>query len=171
MALRESLIPRPSKKRIEYLTERIRYIESRLDQDDVHELIAQFAAETHKDGYDYAYFRHFNSFQSAEEFAREAATAKPVKVADITREELEWIVDEIGKGEEDTTYYLELLEANVPDPDVSDLIYWPNERGFDSGLTTAAIVTVALNPEAYRRPPIPADQCDFSVTKDVADLG
>jgi hypothetical protein len=61
-----------------------------------------------------------------------------------------------GKGEEhQVNFWLELIQANVPDPAVSDLIFWPNryfkvEDALD--LTPDEIVDIALGDNPIQRP-------------------
>ncbi|GAB4403410.1 MAG: bacteriocin immunity protein [Microscillaceae bacterium] len=74
-----------------------------------------------------------------------AATPEAKRVEDIKKEELIWVVERIMEADKNTDYYLALLEKNVPDPAVSDLIFWPSERGYDSDLSAEEIVTIALN--------------------------
>jgi hypothetical protein len=75
-------------------------------------------------------------------------------IPDITREELLELIRRIcnGEGEEhETSFYFELLAANVPDPRISDLIYWPGEYFGDGDnqreLTPEQILDTA---QAYR---------------------
>jgi hypothetical protein len=52
------------------------------------------------------------------------------RVADVTREGLLELIQRVaaGEGEEhEISYWLRLLEANVPDPRLSDLFFWPGE--------------------------------------------
>lgn len=49
----------------------------------------------------------------------------------LTREELIELVERLqteGGSEAETAEWLETLEANVPDPNISDLIYWSEEK-------------------------------------------
>lgn len=81
------------------------------------------------------------------------------RVPDVTREELVEVVRRItggGAAEHEITFWLELLKANVPDPNVSDLIFWPNLYFQDESvreLTPEQVVEVAL---AYRPSPMPS---------------
>jgi len=67
---------------------------------------------------------------------------RPSRIADITREELIEIVDRLSSDPENSDFYLELFEANVPHPEASDLIYWPSDELHDA--SNAQIVDVAL---------------------------
>lgn len=61
----------------------------------------------------------------------------------LTREELIKLVKKMCNGEgsdDEISEWIELLEQNVPDPNVSDLIFWNNE-----GLTPEQIVDRAMN--------------------------
>ena len=76
--------------------------------------------------------------------------------ADITRAELVEITRRVmaGQGSENAvSFWLLMLAANLPDPNVSDLIYWPDvyfEDGERRELTPEQVVDVA---SAKRRPP------------------
>jgi len=58
-------------------------------------------------------------------FAIEAALPLPARFAEISREELIWLVEQVMLGTGDSDYYLGLLEANVLHPNASGLIFWP----------------------------------------------
>ena len=60
----------------------------------------------------------------------------------MSKEDLIMLVEKIMKcdgTEEEIDGMIELLEKNVPDPEVSDLIFWGEER------TPQEIVEIALN--------------------------
>lgn len=66
----------------------------------------------------------YQGSMSLEEFALQLARPAWPRVADITRDELAEIVRR-GRGTgPDSDYYLLLLQANVPFPHVSDLIFY-----------------------------------------------
>ncbi|MEQ4715809.1 bacteriocin immunity protein [Nonomuraea sp. B19D2] len=95
--------------------------------------------------------RHFAAYwesEALEGIARNAARPVPAKVPDTTRAELAEIVRRIVAADPESDYYLALLEANVPHPEVSDLIFWPPEKLRDA--TPEEIVDTAL-----RHRPIP----------------
>lgn len=68
-------------------------------------------------------FRRYWQASSAEEFARKAARPAPGKVPDMTRSDLVEIVHLIVDSDVDMDYYLDLLKANVPHPNVEDLLF------------------------------------------------
>ncbi|MFD7096769.1 hypothetical protein [Streptomyces xanthophaeus] len=106
------------------------------------EAIAAFNAMT---GHDYAAldFAELDGSRSMEEFVREAARpARPV-VADITRDELVEIVRRLQTATPESDYYLRLLEANVPHPRVSDLVFHASSDR-RRGATAEQIVDEAL---------------------------
>ncbi|MFF3319958.1 hypothetical protein ACFYV5_31290 [Streptomyces sp. NPDC003035] len=95
------------------------------------EAIAAFNAMT---GHDYGAldFAECHGSRSPEEFTREAARpARPV-VADIAQAELVEIVRRVLTADPESDYYLRLLEANVPHPRVSDLLFHPSEKHQDT---------------------------------------
>ncbi|UGY95319.1 bacteriocin immunity protein [Streptomyces gobiensis] len=61
------------------------------------------------------------------EFAREAARPPRLRVADITRGELVEIVRRLLAADPESGYYVQLLEANVSHPRVSDLVFHPSD--------------------------------------------
>jgi hypothetical protein len=73
------------------------------------------------------------------------------RLPDITRAELVEMARRVmeGEGQEhEISFWLSLLEVNLPDPQVSDLIFWPGEYfgdGDDSReLTPEQVVDIAL---------------------------
>ncbi len=61
----------------------------------------------------------------------------------LTREELIKLVERMCNGEgsdDEIGEWIEILERNVPDPNVSDLVYWNNE-----GLTPEQIIDRAMS--------------------------
>lgn len=84
-------------------------------------------------------------------------SARPIP--DVTREELVEVTRRIADGqgkEHQVNFWLDLLQANVPDPAVSDLIFWPN-RYFEvedaPDLTPDQIVDIALGYKPIQLPP------------------
>lgn len=70
----------------------------------------------------------FYGYTDARSFTTDALLRAQVRAhGDITREELVEIVSLIKGGASPPDYWLALLQANVPDPRVSDLIFWPNQ--------------------------------------------
>jgi len=73
------------------------------------------------------------------------------KIDDITREELLELIRRFstpGYEEHELIFWLKLLEANVPDPRISDLIFWPGEYFGDGDnsreLSPEEILEIAL---------------------------
>ncbi|MGW2083287.1 hypothetical protein ACWCOW_41630, partial [Streptomyces sp. NPDC001939] len=105
------------------------------------EAITAFNAMTGHD-YEALDFAEYDGSRSLEEFAREAARpARPV-VADTTRDELVEIVRRLLLADSESDYYLRLLEANVPHPRVSDLVFHPSDNV--RGVSAEQIVDEAL---------------------------
>ncbi|WP_236655977.1 hypothetical protein [Streptacidiphilus jiangxiensis] len=88
------------------------------------EAITVFNAMT---GHDYGAldFAEYDGSRSLGEFALEAARPARPRIADVTTDELVEVVRRILAGGPESDYYLRLLEANVPHPRVSDLIFHP----------------------------------------------
>ncbi|WP_101385683.1 hypothetical protein [Streptomyces sp. TLI_146] len=90
------------------------------------EAIAAFNAMTGH-AYEAFDFAGYHGSRSLEDFAKEAARpARPV-VADISRDELVECVRRLLTASPESSYYLRLLEANVPHPGVSDLVFHPSD--------------------------------------------
>ncbi|MCE9556115.1 MAG: hypothetical protein K8T91_22430 [Planctomycetes bacterium] len=72
-----------------------------------------------------------------ESFVREALNPEPCLVDDVTYQEVvaiyEFVASAEGK-EYETSYYLAWLEAQFPNSNMSDLIYWPDEWFEDASL-------------------------------------
>ena len=69
----------------------------------------------------------------------------------LSKEELIALVSKLMRAEgtgRERNEWLKLLERNVPDPDMSDLIYWPKRE-----MTAEEIVETALAYEPIRLPP------------------
>ena len=73
------------------------------------------------------------------------------KIPDITYEELLELVTRVSGAagaEHELHFWLRLLEANLPDPRLSDLIFWPDEYFGDGGssreLSPKEILDIAL---------------------------
>ncbi|HEY1012931.1 MAG TPA: hypothetical protein VGE07_09540 [Herpetosiphonaceae bacterium] len=72
-------------------------------------------------------------------FAERALLPDPVRVADVSDEELLEIIALVAgceRGEAEIDYWLEFLVRNLPHPAISDLIFWAN-------LTPAEILAAA----------------------------
>ncbi|WP_334075959.1 MULTISPECIES: hypothetical protein [Paenibacillus] len=109
------------------LKQEIEQIEAILDEGkDAGKEMAAFNEATGRN-YDVYVFANYWRSMSLEDLVEEACSPEPRRVPDITREELVEIVrrlqdSEISHGE--SMFCLQLLEANVPMPGVSDLVYW-----------------------------------------------
>ncbi|MDP4509227.1 hypothetical protein [Nonomuraea turcica] len=94
--------------------------------------------------YDITDFRKYWQAWDAEDFARQAARRTPEKVPVITRDDLIEIVQLMMDGDEDADYYQELFDANVPHPNIGELLFVKPDDEDDSA---ERIVDKAL---AYR---------------------
>lgn len=148
MTIRKHLLtPNVDKEKIDYLQSLIEEIESKIDNQNVDDLIANFQQEINDTAFDKSYFESFHSFESSSEFALKAYILPQTKVIkDITREELIWLVEQIRnpKNFDYHDYYLELVKKNVPFPEFSNLIYWPSEYNLDDNLSSEKIVDLAM---------------------------
>jgi hypothetical protein len=91
--------------------------------------------------YELGDFLHHGESGDLAAFAREAARPAAGRIADITRGELSELVRRIQSAEDDSDYYLQLFEANVPHPRASDLIYWPPQTLANGSWTLASAST------------------------------
>lgn len=128
MKLRSNLllVPPDSAKieRIRSIAERIlNSIHSGNDPAKDIELIKEISGRDH---YDVDYFESLHSHSSIDEFAAEASLPVPVRVSDITREELIEII-RLAKDSKwpNDLYYSALFDLNVPMPGASNLLYYP----------------------------------------------
>ncbi|MNW59008.1 hypothetical protein D3C74_369040 [compost metagenome] len=96
--------------------------------------------------YDEYYFLNYWRSISLDDFVDESSQPYPVKLNDITRDELIELVRRIKDIEtygNDTVYYLEVLKANMSMPDISDLIFYRNlspEEVIEEGLRYKPII-------------------------------
>ena len=75
-------------------------------------------------------FKTYYGAVDTETFVREALATKPTRVEDLAFQEAVDIFESLAnaEGEEwETSYWLGLLEANFPNSNASDLIYWPDQ--------------------------------------------
>ena len=142
--LRDILKPNATPKRIEIVLSKIREIEGKINTgQDVNALIKDFNKFTGKQ-YDIDYFQTYWKAENIEDFARDAAQPSPKKISDITKDELVEIVQRVINADENTHYYLALLAKNLPHPQISDLIFWPENEGLHDNSTAEEIVDKAL---------------------------
>jgi hypothetical protein len=132
MELRPELLPPPvSPERISELSVEIERICGLLDRRSpdagrAASAIADFNAAT---GHAYAArdFAGYYESRNLDDFALEAARPAWPRVLGITRDELVEVTQRIldDPADPDCPYYLLILQANVPHPAITDLIYWP----------------------------------------------
>lgn len=143
--LRPELLPPPvSQQRLDELSREIDRIADLLadHSEEADEAIRRFNARTGHAYVAYDFAEYYGS-RSLDEFAREAARPARPRVADITRDELVEIVRRLLAADPEGDYYLRLLEANVPHPGVSDLVFHPS--GGIQHASAEKIVNAALN--------------------------
>ncbi|MGW2657344.1 hypothetical protein ACWC1D_27255 [Streptomyces sp. NPDC001478] len=142
--LRPELLPPPvSQQRLDELCAEVERIAELLETrpEVAGEAIAAFNTMTGH-GYVALDFAEYHGSRSLAEFAREAARPARPTIADITRDELVEIVHRLLTAASESNYYLRLLEANVPHPRVSDLVFHPSEDL--QGASAEQIVNKAL---------------------------
>ncbi|WP_193318282.1 bacteriocin immunity protein [Nonomuraea phyllanthi] len=141
----ELLFPPVPHERVERLGAEIDRIARLIEDGRVPEARLSLAAfnERTGHGYELSDFAAYWESESLQDIARNAARPYPPRVPDITREELAEIVRRIMEADQETDYYLKLLDVNVPHPRVSDLIFWPPEELRDA--TPEQIVDIALS--------------------------
>ncbi|WP_329319703.1 bacteriocin immunity protein [Streptomyces sp. NBC_01262] len=127
--LRSELLPPPvSRQRLEELSCEIDRIADLVAgrSEDADEAIRAFNTMT---GHDYAAldFAEYYGSRSLAEFAKQAARPAHPRVADVTRDELVEVVRRILADDPDSDYYVQVLEANVSHPRVSDLVFHPSD--------------------------------------------
>ncbi len=143
--LRKSLLPNASSKRVELVLAKIKEIEKQAhNREAVATLIKEFNDFTGKT-YEEDYFKTYWNSVSIEDFARDAAQPVPLKLQDITKTELIEIVERIRNADENTNFYLNVLDIHLPHPRISDLIFWPENEGLSDDSTSEEIVEVAMN--------------------------
>ena len=72
-----------------------------------------------------------------ESFVREALNRVPSLVVDVTYQEVVAIYEFVTSAEgteDETSYYLAWLDAQFPNSNIADLIYWPDEWFGDASL-------------------------------------
>ena len=158
MDLRKELLPPPlDESLVRQLAELAEQLDGcRSDRQNCRELLRQFhqltgLSLTLRDF-------HFSGAISADSFVREMVTAPPQRDKEITDDELLEIIRRIIEAdgsEHQLNYWLELLAVNIPNRQISDLIYWPGEYFGDGDhsreLAPKEILDLARQ---QRRPPI-----------------
>jgi hypothetical protein len=149
MDLRPQLLPpRVPPERIDALSQEIQRICGLLDRclpeaGEAASAISNFNAMT---GHDYAAmdFAEYYASKSPEEFAREAARPAWPRVPDITPDELVEVTQRIldDPADPDCDYYLLILQANVPHPAITGLIFHPRAG---TSPTARTIIVEALS--------------------------
>jgi hypothetical protein len=139
-ALRPPVVP---PQRVEELSTAIQAIAALLERGEpAGAAIMAFNVET---GHHFT-ANHFVTYwesRDVEDFALEAARPARPKVPNVTRDELIEIVRRIRAVDEDSNYYLLVLETNVANPGVTDLIFNPPAQLANA--SPEAIVDAALS--------------------------
>ncbi len=177
MNLREELLPLsiPAAE-LEEIERKIDEIERRLENEEKEQEAVDRAIESFNARYGRTWeaqeFRDYSGSMSRSEFALRAAQPPARRIADITHEELIEIVRRIQEPERAfaaqeanrtpserhadhhgdrlaalQSFYLELLEAQVAMPEVSDLIFWDDLEPEEIVDRALAYRPIALPPE------------------------
>lgn len=124
-------------------------IEEALERgDDATELLEQWHRHATRTCEPHEFTSYWKS-QDQEEFVREALYPRPAWVEDLTFDEASAVLEAVARvqlGEAETVYFLKWLEAQFPNANVSDLIYWPDAWFGDASLFRDA--GGAFKPEA-----------------------
>ena len=120
----------------------VSHIDTGLDADD---LISEFNSVSQRD-YSRADFHSFSESISTRDFVRIALAPGSPHTNQLADRDLvqliQWLIDSKG-SESEESYWLDLLSANLPHPDISDLIYWPSEFGLPDEPTAEEILAQA----------------------------
>ncbi|GHF53453.1 hypothetical protein GCM10010218_38680 [Streptomyces mashuensis] len=125
--LRAELLPPPvSRERLDELCREIERI-AELVLAGAESADAEISAFNATTGHTYSAsdFAEYDGSQNLISFATTAARPPRAPVAGLTRDELVGIVRKLLAGDAESDHWLRLLEAHVPHPRVSDLIFHP----------------------------------------------
>lgn len=126
----ELIADRPNEKLVSDLKALAQEIIRDIDRDqDCTLLLEKITELTGLHYLDEGYFRSLHSHSSVQDFANVASLPRAKRVSDLTREELEEIVERaMNVTNWDAEYYMELFDKNVPMPSASNLIFHPPEE-------------------------------------------
>jgi hypothetical protein len=113
-------------KEMAWYTELCRRIENRRHSDD------DLAAWNRRAGTEYeeAEFRSYYGSMEIDDFVAIMLMGVPKLVPDLTYAELRDVLEaqlSATLSEAEVSYYLRWLEVNLPNADISDLLYWPDQ--------------------------------------------
>jgi hypothetical protein len=138
--------PPPTAAEMAEYTELCRRIENRryADEDELNDLLGRWNRRAGRQ-YKEVEFRSYHGAMEIDEFVTEMLLGEPKLVPDLTYSELRDVLEavvSVSLPQPEESYFLGLLEANLPDSDICDLIYWPNEWFGDE-----ALLHVELSPD------------------------
>ncbi|MDH6542915.1 hypothetical protein [Streptomyces sp. SPB4] len=150
MDLRAELMPPSiSRQRVDELCREIERIADLVlsGSESAHDEVRVFNAKT---GHNYVAldFAEYDGSRTLVAFALEAARPARPRIADITRGELVEVVRRLLAGSPGSDHYLRLLEANVPHPRVSDLIFHPSVELRDASAEQIVDAAIGYQPIA-----------------------
>ena len=146
MARRTSLTaPTPDPSVVERLAHLAREIVDALDSEkDASAQLSEVREITGCDDYDEPFFRMLYGASSPEEFAEHAALGTPPVTPDISREEIIELISLATEPGRKQTFYLNMLEKNLPNAEISDLIFWPDRERTNDEIADEALFRVSL---------------------------
>jgi hypothetical protein len=155
--------PTPSVEEFREYMELARQIEDGLEgREDVVELLDRWNTRASRP-YSPDEFRYYSASTSLETFVGTMLLGAPAPVPDLTYGELREVVAAVMKAElpeELLNYFIEWLEANLPNANITNLIYWPNHWFGDESLlqvelTPDQILVYAMAKSGRRVPGAP----------------
>ena len=127
----------PAEELIQTMCQLCNAIEDGVERhDDVGELLEEWHRHATRDCEPHEFTSYWKS-QDQEEFVREVLYPRPVFVADLNYAEARAVLESVVRvelKEAETVYFLKWLEAQFPNCNISDLIYWPDEWFGDHSL-------------------------------------
>lgn len=131
MPIPERLKPsQPSDELVARMCELCTQIERELESGgDAEELLVEWHRHAGRQCESHEFTSYWKSTEQ-EEFVREALSASPALRNDVSYAEVSAVLESLSKAEvadSESHYYLSWLQAQFPNSNISDLIYWPDE--------------------------------------------
>jgi hypothetical protein len=123
------------------------------DDAELEGLLARWHAKAHR-RYEPREFKTYYGAMSTEDFVRDALAPAAGFVSDLTFDEARAVFEAICTAalpEAETFHFIDFLEKNFADADVSDLIYWPNQWFEDESLMQVELSAAQMAGYAMRR--------------------
>ena len=123
-------VTRPSERELREFCALCNQIEDGvLRSEDVRDALAKWNARANR-AFEPGEFTTYYGAVSMEEFVEDALLPTPAFIEDATFDELQSVLEELMAARLAPpleSYFLALLDRNLPGADVNDLIYWPNQ--------------------------------------------